>query len=103
MSNRETKDGDDRTPVSHPPLPSNGGAAMRAVFGPDQVAAMSAAYKAALIIASEENGPFATIPALELRRRLSRVIIIEAQRGIVDVDLLKTLALRGLHLRDRIP
>lgn len=46
------------------------------------------------MIAGEESSPYAVLPALELRRRLARVIVHERQHGITDTDQLKALALR---------
>lgn len=63
-------------------------------FGPAEIACMVTAFKAALLIASDEDSPFAILPALELRRRLARVIITEGGQGNNDADQLKALALR---------
>lgn len=67
------------------------------VFDPEDVARLSSAFRAALAIAGDVNGPFATMPAHELRRQLAHAIIREALAGLRDPDQLEASALRRLR------
>jgi hypothetical protein len=66
-----------------------------AVFGPAEIASMSAAYHVALSSIHEEGLNF-DVPGHELRRRLASRIIEETRRGPSDPQLVAERALAGL-------
>jgi hypothetical protein len=66
------------------------------VFGPTEIANLSAAYQAALSAIDEGRDVLAHVPGHELRRKLASRIIEEAARGELDPDQLAQAALARL-------
>lgn len=68
----------------------------KGLFGPEDLARMSIAYEAALIIADERDSPFSILSRDDLRLAIARAVMRDARNGIVDVHVLKAQALRAL-------
>ena len=66
-----------------------------AVFGPAEIANLTAAYSAALSSIDEGNVRI-QVPGHELRRAVASRIIAEASKGYCDPALLAARALAGL-------
>lgn len=67
------------------------------LFGQRELAPMAIAFRTALMIASDDDGPFSDVPARDLRGRLARAIVEEARNGNLDADLLRARALEAVR------
>ena len=68
-------------------------------FEPRDLAWLAKAFDGAVIIAADENGPFAILPVHELRRRLASAVFEAACHGVRDINLLRAQALRTVASR----
>lgn len=66
-------------------------------FDARDIASLTTAFDAALLIAHDDGSPFADLPAPELRAWIARSILAAMRRGVRDTHLLTALALRELR------
>lgn len=70
--------------------------ACMAAYAPQDLAKLGVAFDGAVVIASDEVGPYAVLPAHELRRRLASAILNAAREGVRDIGLMRAHALRSV-------
>lgn len=66
-------------------------------FDARDIARLTGAFDAALLIARDEGSPFLAIPERDLRAWIARCLLAAMRRGIRDSHVLTAIALRDLH------